>query len=127
MGIDLHHVILILVSIIIIKVVIEIVIKIVKTRKKVPTMTLEYRQGEGKFTYPYRLDIGIESNVFTKHQARKKIEEVVHHLYARTVCEGALEEVFKNPNKKMFVKEIRTRTLFVKVGDKERYVVLEEL
>ena len=128
-GIDLHHVILIMVSIILIKMVMEIIIKVAQARyKKVPNMILEYRQGEG-FTYPYHLDIEGEgvSKIYTKHQLHKKFQEVVRHPYARTVCEGGLEEVFKDPNKKMLVREIKTRALYIKVGEKERCIVLEEL
>ena len=126
-GIDLHHVILIMVSIILIKMVIEIIVKVAQaTHKKVPSMILEYRQGSG-FTYPYQLDIEGASSVFTKHQIRKKFQAVVRHPYARTVCEGGLEEVFKDPNKKMSVREIKTRALYIKVGEKERCIVLEEL
>lgn len=98
-------------------------------RKQVPNITLEYRKGDdGKvFTHPYRLDVRGESRSYTKHQVRQQIQKEVNHVYARSICEGALEEVFNDRNKKMIVREIKARALYIKVGEKERCIVLDEL
>lgn len=98
-------------------------------RKQIPNMTLEYRKGDdGRvFTYPYHLDVRGVSSSYTKHQVRQQIQKLVNHVYARSVCEGALEEVFNDKTKKMIVREIKARALYIKVGEKERCIVLDEL